>query len=91
MPVILTPLHHFMAVVFKTELSTALFWGIVPEKHREKVTQNLVKKVMTDKRHIDVGLLGSKTILNALSENGEAELAYELATQGRFPFMGRLD
>jgi alpha-L-rhamnosidase len=73
---------------FQTELSTALFWGIVPEKHREKVTQNLVKKVMTDNRHIDVGLLGSKTILNALSENGEAELAYELATQDDFPSWG---
>jgi alpha-L-rhamnosidase len=60
----------------------------VPEKHREKVTQNLVKKVMTDNRHIDVGLLGSKTILNALSENGEAELAYELATQDDFPSWG---
>jgi len=73
---------------FQTELSTALFWGIVPEKYRKKVTQNLVEKVMADNRHIDVGLLGSKTILNALSENGEAELAYELATQDDFPSWG---
>jgi alpha-L-rhamnosidase len=73
---------------FQTELSTALFWGIVPEAHSEKVAQNLAKKVISDNRHIDVGLLGSKAILNALSENGHADLAYEVATQEDFPSWG---
>lgn len=73
---------------FQTELSTALFWGIVPEDHREKVSYNLAKKVISDNRHIDVGLLGSKAILNALSENGYADLAYEVATQEDFPSWG---
>ena len=73
---------------FQTELSTALFWGIVPEAHSEKVAQNLAKKVISDNRHIDVGLLGSKAILNALSENGHADLAYKVATQEDFPSWG---
>ena len=73
---------------FQTELSTALFWGIVPEANLKKVANNLAKKVISDNRHIDVGLLGSKAILNALSENGYADLAYEVATQEDFPSWG---
>ena len=73
---------------FQTELSTALFWGIVPEDHREKVALNLKRRVILDNSHIDVGLLGSKTILNALSENGYADLAYKLATKEDFPSWG---
>ena len=73
---------------FQTELSTALFWGIVPEEYVEKVANNLAKKVILDNSHIDVGLLGSKAILNALSENGHPDLAYKVATQDDFPSWG---
>ena len=73
---------------FQTELSTALFWGIVPKDQVEKVANNLAKKVISDNKHIDVGLLGSKAILNALSENGYADLAYQVATQKDFPSWG---
>ena len=38
--------------------------------------------------HIDVGLLGSKAILNALSENGHPEVAYRLASQETYPSWG---
>ncbi len=73
---------------FQTELSTALFWGIVPEESRKQVADNLAKKVVADGNHIDVGLLGSKAILNALSENGYADLAYKVASQETFPSWG---
>lgn len=72
----------------QTELSTALFWGIVPKESIEHVAKNLAERVISDDRHIDVGLLGSKTILNALSENGYPDLAYELATQETYPSWG---
>ena len=73
---------------FQTELSAALFWGIVPEEFREKVAENLAKKVLADNEHIDVGLLGTKTVLNALSENGYADLAYKVASQETYPSWG---
>ncbi len=73
---------------FQTELSTALFWGIVPDEYIEKVAENLAKRVVEDNSHIDVGLLGSKAILNALSENGYADLAYKVASQEDFPSWG---
>jgi len=73
---------------FQTELSTALFWGIVPEEYRKLVADNLAERVIADDKHVDVGLLGSKAILNALSENGYANLAYEVASQDTFPSWG---
>jgi len=73
---------------FQTELSAPLHWGIVPEELRSKVAENLAKRVIADGKHIDVGLLGTKTILNALSANGYADLAYEVALQKTFPSWG---
>jgi len=73
---------------FQTELSAPLHWGIVPEELRSKVAENLAKRVIADGKHLDVGLLGTKTILNALSANGYADLAYELALQKTFPSWG---
>jgi len=73
---------------FQTELSATLHWGIVPEELRSKVADNLAKRVVADGKHIDVGLLGTKTILNALSANGYADLAYEVALQKTFPSWG---
>ena len=72
----------------QTELSAPLFWGIVPENVKPRVIANLVKRIHDDNDHIDVGLLGTKTILNALSDNGHADLAYTLASQETFPSWG---
>jgi alpha-L-rhamnosidase len=72
----------------QTEQSTALHWGIVPEELVEKVAERLAERVVADNKHIDVGLLGSKTILNALSDNGYADLAYEVASQETYPSWG---
>ena len=72
----------------QTELSAPLHWGIVPEELRSKVAANLANRVIADGKHIDVGLLGTKTILNALSANGYADLAYDVALQKTFPSWG---
>ncbi len=73
---------------FQTELSAPLHWGIVPEELKAKVALNLANRVIADKKHLDVGLLGTKTILNALSANGYADLAFEVASQRTFPSWG---
>lgn len=73
---------------FQTELSAPLYWGLVPEKLKPKVAANLAKKVIEDNKHLNVGLLGTKSILNALSENGYENLAYEIASQETFPSWG---
>lgn len=72
----------------QTELSVPLFWGLVPEHLKTKVAANLARRVAADSFHLDVGLLGTKAILNALSENGYADVAYKLAAQETFPSWG---
>ena len=72
----------------QTELSVALYWGLVPDSLKSKVAGNLAERVINDNKHIDVGLLGTKAILNALSENGYADLAYEVALQETYPSWG---
>ena len=72
----------------QTELSVPLYWGLVPEELKSKVAANLAKRVEADSNHIDVGLLGTKAILNALSENGYSDLAYKVASQETFPSWG---
>lgn len=72
----------------QTELSVPLCWGIVPEELKSKVAANLSKRVEADNFHLDVGILGAKAILNALSDNGYADDAYKIASQETFPSWG---
>lgn len=72
---------------FQTELAVPLHWGLVPDQYKKAVAKNLYDRVVADKG-MDVGLLGSKALLNALSENGYAQLAYELASRDTYPSWG---
>jgi alpha-L-rhamnosidase len=72
----------------QTELSVPLYWGVVPEELRAKVAANLARRVAADNYHLDVGLLGTKAILGALSDNGQADVAYRLAAQETYPSWG---
>lgn len=72
----------------QTELSVPLYWGLVPEDMKEKVSASLANRVAADHFQLDVGLLGTKAILNALSENGYAGIAYRLASNEKYPSWG---
>lgn len=72
----------------QTELSVPLFWGLVPQEHKATVARNLARRVEADQFHLDVGLLGQKAILNALSDNGYGDVAYKVAAQETFPSWG---
>jgi alpha-L-rhamnosidase len=72
----------------QTEMAVPLYWGIVPDAWKPLIAGNLAKRVREDSSRLDVGLLGTKAILNALSENGYAELAYKLASSRTYPSWG---
>lgn len=72
----------------QTELSVPLMWDVVPGELRQKVADNLAAKVLADGEKIDVGLLGTKAILNALSGNGHSDLAFRLAVKDSYPSWG---
>ena len=72
----------------QTELAAPLYWGIVPQQLKQQVAFNLAKRIEADNFHLDVGILGAKAILNALSENGYADVAYKIASQETYPSWG---
>ena len=72
----------------QTELSVPLHWGVVPDDLRQKVADNLAAKVKEANFHLDVGVLGAKALLNALSRNGHTETAYKVAVQDKYPSWG---
>ena len=72
----------------QAELSVPLHWKIVPDDMIDKVAENLAKKVKEADFHLDVGVLGAKAILNALSENGYPDIAYKVAVQESYPSWG---
>lgn len=72
----------------QTELSVPLMWGLVPDSMVDRVAASLARRVADDGYKLDVGLLGTKAILNALSEHGYADIAYRLAASEEFPSWG---
>jgi alpha-L-rhamnosidase len=72
----------------QTALSCALYQGLVDETEKGRVVQNLVAAVERANWHIDTGILGAKYILNALTENGRADVAYRMASQKDLPSWG---
>lgn len=72
----------------QTELAMPLYWNIVPEEYRKIVATRLNERVVKNNYHLDVGLLGSKALLGALSNNGYIETAYKIATRETYPSWG---
>lgn len=69
--------------------SLALYTGLVPETTRQAAVDRLLEDIR-DKRHghLSTGILGTKVMLDALSSNGCAETAYQIANQADFPGWG---
>jgi alpha-L-rhamnosidase len=65
-----------------------LYTDIVPESSRSKALAYLVNEIHKAKDHLTTGILGTKYMLQVLSEAGETELAYKIATQSDFPGWG---
>lgn len=72
----------------QTALSCALYQGLVPPEHHTRVLANLVAAVERTGGHIDTGILGAKYLLNALLENGRADVAYRVVAQKDQPGWG---
>lgn len=72
----------------QTALSCALYFDMVEETNKSAVVSNLVANVQARQYHLDCGILGTKYLLHALTDNGQAEVAYKLAVQDTFPSWG---
>lgn len=81
------PDTHEYANGSQTAQSTALYFGLVPESERTSVLAQLAQQV-EQLGHLDVGILGAKHLLRALSEGGRTDLAFHIATQTNMPGWG---
>jgi alpha-L-rhamnosidase len=66
-----------------------LYFGMVPEDFRAAVVQTLVRNIEhKSDSHVGTGLVGAQWLMRTLSENGQADLAYKIATQKTYPGWG---
>lgn len=68
--------------------SFALYLGLADEKKVPRVLSNLVNDVKKRGYHLTTGNLCTKYLLEVLTENGYAEVAYKIATQTTYPSWG---
>jgi alpha-L-rhamnosidase len=66
----------------------ALYTGIVTESERAKVLAYLIQEIHARKDHLSTGIMGTKFMLDVLSREGYADLAYRIVTQPDFPGWG---
>ncbi|MDR1918675.1 MAG: glycoside hydrolase family 78 protein [Tannerellaceae bacterium] len=62
-----------------------LAFGLVAEEHKEAVFQNLLDQLESLDYHFDTGILATPLLLKVLSENGRADIAYQLMDQRSAP------
>jgi len=66
-----------------------LFFGMVPDGHRQQVFNNLIENIeVKTNGHIGTGLIGGQWLMRTLSDNGRPDVAYRLATNKTYPSWG---
>ena len=63
----------------------ALYFGLVPPEHREKVLDVLIADIAAHKGHLTTGIFGTKYMLEALSRAGRIDQAWQIASVRGFP------
>jgi len=73
----------------QTANAMALNLGLAPDDRRGSVEGNLTNDIVyRHDTHVTTGFIGVKHLMEALTQMGRADLAYELATQTSYPSWG---
>ena len=73
----------------QTGPALALHLNMLPSEARDAVLQALVEDIaIIHGTHLNTGIVGTRYILDVLTENGYADLAYQLVTQTTYPSWG---
>lgn len=62
-----------------------LFLGLVDEADQPAVLDNILRDLEMRNGHFNVGVLGAKYLIDALTQFGRADVAFKLATQTGYP------
>ena len=66
-----------------------LYLDMVPADRKDKVVASLVQSVVRQQDyHVDTGILGTRYLLDVLTEAGHGEAAFRMATQMSYPGWG---
>jgi alpha-L-rhamnosidase len=66
-----------------------LYFNMVPVDFRPAVVATLVRNIeQKSDFHVGTGLVGAQWLMRTLSDNGQADLAYKIATQKTYPGWG---
>jgi hypothetical protein len=67
----------------------ALAFDLVPDEYREKITDNLLQKILSENGgHVGNGLIGGQWLMRVLTQTGHSDVAYKLAAQNTYPSWG---
>jgi alpha-L-rhamnosidase len=72
----------------QTANAIPLAFGMVPNELRVRVADNLAADVVARGDHLNTGILGTKELLEVLSNTGHPEIAFAVATQTTQPSWG---
>lgn len=62
-----------------------LFLGLPPQAERDVLLRHILERLQSNNGRFDVGVLGAKYLIDALTESGRADVAYALAVQTGYP------
>ena len=66
-----------------------VYFDLVPEGHKQAVVENIVRRIEDDfGGHLCVGNVGMRYVMEVLTRNGHADLAYRLCTIDTYPSWG---
>ncbi len=66
-----------------------LYFQMTPLENRASVIAGLTRKIDQESHgHVGTGLVGAQWLMRTLSDNGHADIAYEIATQKTYPGWG---
>ncbi|MBP5272756.1 MAG: family 78 glycoside hydrolase catalytic domain, partial [Clostridia bacterium] len=66
-----------------------VYFDIVPAAHKQAVVENIVNRIENDfDGHLCVGNVGMRYVMEVLTRNGHADLAYKLCTIDTYPSWG---
>ncbi len=72
----------------QTAQSCPLFHDLAEPKDRARVFERLLKKIERDDFHLNTGILGTKYLMQVLTDFGRVDIAWRIATQRTFPSWG---
>ncbi|KAF6659394.1 family 78 glycoside hydrolase catalytic domain [Paenibacillus polymyxa] len=69
----------------QTAQVVALHFGLVPERYKKQVIQELVRLIEKNDMHLDTGFVGTPYLCLVLSDNGYTDVAYKILFQKDYP------